>query len=134
MDYPLTVIQFRKALKDGKLLGVKCNHCENYILPPKKVCSMCDSEKLETIEFSRDGTIKTGTVIYVTPKGYPKPTVVVIVELDEGPWVTANLINWDPEKGSIMEIIGCKGKIDYKDVPAHEFSAGDQLALTFSMT
>jgi len=89
---------------------------------------------MEPIELSGKGKIRTGTVIYVTPKGYPTPTTVIVVELDEGPWVTANLINWNPEKESIMDVIGREGKIDYQDVPAHEFSAGEQLALTFTLS
>lgn len=133
MEYILTVNKFRQALREGRFLGLKCNQCGTHIVPPKKVCSECSSEDMEIVGLSRDGTIKTGTVIYVTPKGYPTPTVVVVVELAEGPWVTANLINWDPDKGSIMDLIGREGKIGYQDVGAHEFSAGEQLALTFAL-
>ena len=133
MEYTLTVNTFRQALREGKFLGLKCNQCGGYTVPPKKVCSECGSEDMKATELSRVGVIRTGTVIYVGPKGYPTPNTVIIVELAEGPWVTANLINWSPEKESIMDIIGRKGKIGYQDVPAHEFSAGEQLALTFSL-
>ena len=133
MEYILTVNKFRQALREGRFLGLKCNECGAYIVPPKKVCSECKSENMGITEINREGTIKTGTVIYVPPKGYPNPTIVVLVELKEGPWVTANLINWKPEKEGIMDIIGRKGKIGYQDVPAHEFSAGEQLALTFAL-
>lgn len=134
MEYTLTVNKFRKALREGKFLGLKCTKCGAYTVPPRKACSGCGSESMEVTELSRDGKIRTGTVIHVPPKGYPTPNIVVLVELAEGPWVTANLINWGPEKGSIMDLIGHKGKIDYKDVPAHEFSAGEQLALTFTLS
>jgi uncharacterized OB-fold protein len=134
MDYILTVNKFRQALREGKFLGLKCKQCGAYNVPPKKVCSECGSEDMDPTELSRNGKIRTGTVIYVTPKGYPSPNTIVIVELAEGPWVTANLINWDSAKESIMDVIGRKGKIDYQDVPAHEFSAGEQLALTFTLS
>ena len=131
MEYAFTVKKFRQALREGKFSGLKCNKCGTYVVPPKKVCTACNSEDMTITEINREGTIKTGTVIYVPPKGYPNPTIVVLVELTQGPWVTANLINWVPEKEGIMDIIGRKGKIGYQDVPAHEFSAGEQLALTF---
>jgi uncharacterized OB-fold protein len=133
MEYLLTVSKFREALREGKFLGLKCNQCGAYTVPPKKVCCECGSEDLSIKELNRNGKIMTGTVIYVTPKGYPTPTTVVLVELSDGPWVTANLINWNPEKETIMEIIGREGVIGYRDVPAHDFSAGEQLALTFSL-
>jgi hypothetical protein len=133
MEYLLTVNKFRQGLREGKFLGLKCNQCGAYTVPPKKVCSECTSEDMNIKELSRDGKIMTGTVIYVPPKGYPMPTTVVLVELAEGPWVTANLINWNPEKETILEIIGREGSIGYQDVPAHDFSAGEQLALTFSL-
>jgi len=133
MEYLLTVSKFREALREGKFLGLKCNQCGAYTVPPKKVCCECGSEDLSIEELNRNGKIITGTVIYVTPKGYPTPTTVVLVELSDGPWVTANLINWNPEKETIMEIIGREGVIGYRDVPAHDFSAGEQLALTFSL-
>ena len=134
MEYILTVNKFKQALKQGKFLGLKCNKCGEITVPPKKVCSECGSEDMKITELSRDGKIRTGTVIYFPPKGYPKPTTVVLVELAEGPWVTANLINWNPEKESIMDVIGREGKIGYQDIPAHDFSAGEQLALTFTFT
>lgn len=133
MEYLLSVKEFREALRNGKFLGLKCNKCGAYIVPPKKVCSECGTEDMEIVELSRDGKIKTGTVIHVTPKGYPNPTIVVIVELSEGSWVTANLINWEPKNEDIMDIIGREGKINYQEVSGHEFSAGEQLALTFTM-
>lgn len=133
MEYILTVKKFRDALREGKFLGLKCNKCGAVTVPPRKVCSECTSEDMSVIELSRNGKVRTGTIIYIAPKGYPRPLTVVIVELAEGPWITANLLNWDMEKGNIMDIIGREGTIGYLDVPAHDFSAGEQLAVTFNL-
>ncbi|MDH5363732.1 MAG: zinc ribbon domain-containing protein, partial [Dehalococcoidia bacterium] len=43
MDYKLTFSTYRDALKEGKLLGLKCNQCGAYTAPPRKVCSKCGS-------------------------------------------------------------------------------------------
>jgi len=133
MEYMLTVNKFREALKEGKFLGLKCNQCGAYTVPPKKVCSECQSEDMEIVELSGNGEIQTFTVIHVTPQGIPSPIIVALVKLEEGPWITANLINFDPDKAS-MDLIGRKGKIGCKDVPGDEFSAGEQLAVTFSLS
>jgi uncharacterized OB-fold protein len=133
MEYTLTSGEYIEALKEGKFLGLKCNECKAYTAPPTKVCSECGSEDMEIVELSRNGEVKTFTVIHVPAEGFEPPYIVALVELEEGPWVTANIINLDPEKAT-MDIIGRKGRIDYKDVPADMFSGGERVALTFTLT
>ncbi len=36
MEYKLTAKMFAEALKEGKLLGLKCNKCGAYTVPPKR--------------------------------------------------------------------------------------------------
>jgi hypothetical protein len=132
MEYILTSEKFREALKEGKLLGLKCNQCGAYTVPPQKVCSECSSENMEVLEMSRNGEVQTFTVIYVPAEGFEAPYIVALVKLEEGSWVTANVINLDPEQVT-TELIGRKGRIDYKDVSADTFSGGDRIALTFSL-
>ena len=131
MEYLLTANQFAQALKDGRFLGLKCNQCGAYTVPPQKVCSECHSEDMEVVELSRNGEIRSFTVIHTPAEGFEAPYIVGLVELEEGPWVTVSIINFDPEKAT-MELIGRKGRIDYKDIPADMLSGGDRMALTFS--
>jgi uncharacterized OB-fold protein len=133
MEYLLTSQNFAKALREGKFLGLKCNQCSEYTVPPQKVCSQCQSEDMEVVELSRDGEIRTFTVIHIPAEGFEAPYIVALVELQEGPWVTANIIDINPEEAT-MELIGRKGRIDYKEVPPDTFSGGDRIALTFSPT
>ncbi len=133
MEYILTSKKFTEALKEGKFLGLKCHQCGSYTAPPQKVCSQCHSEDMETVELSRQGKVRTFTVIHVAAEGYQAPYIVALIELAEGPWVTANIININPEKAT-MDIIGRQGEIDYQDVPADSFSGGERIALTFSLT
>ena len=137
MEYILTLKAFREALRNGKFLGLKCEECGAYTVPPKKVCSNCTSENMKIVELSRNGELRTFTVVYVTAEGFPSPCIVGEVELEEGPWVTTTLLNVEPDPKTMdlpMDLIGRKGKIGYQDIPAFEFSAGERLALTFSLT
>jgi uncharacterized OB-fold protein len=133
MDYILTSKKFTEALKEGRFLGLKCHQCGGYTAPPQKVCSGCGSEDMEIVELSRRGKVRTFTVIHVAAEGYQAPYIVALIELEEGPWVTANIININHEEAT-MDIIGRQGKIDYQDVPADSFSGGERIALTFSLT
>jgi len=132
MEYILTSIKFADALKESKFLGFKCNHCGVYIVPPQKVCSECGSEDMEVVKLSRSGEVQTFTVIHIPAEGFIAPYIVALIKLEEGPWITANIINMNPEDAK-MELIGRRGKIGYKDVPADTFSGGERIALTFTL-
>jgi len=132
MEYKLTSLKYIEALKAGEFLGLKCNDCGAYTVPPMKVCMGCDSENMEIVKLSRNGEIKSFTVIHVPAEGFQAPYIVALIELEEGPWVTTNIIGLDAEKAT-MDIIGKKGRIDYKEVPSDMFSGGDRIALTFTI-
>jgi uncharacterized OB-fold protein len=132
VEYKLTYNKYKEALLDGKFLGLKCNKCGAYTVPPKKVCMECTSEDLDIAEIRKKGEIKTFTVIKVSPEGFDAPYIVAMVELDEGPWVMGNIIDVDPYKAD-MELIGKKVVIGSKEVNGDKFSAGDGVALTFAL-
>ena len=133
MEYILTADQYAEALRGGRYLGLKCHACGEYTVPPQKVCSQCHSEDMEIAELSRSGAVRSFTVIYTPAEGFTPPYIVALVELDEGPWVTANVIGFDAEKATMENLIGKKGRIDYQEVPADMFSGGPRIALTFTL-
>ena len=132
MEYKLTYNKYKEALMSGKFLGLKCNKCGGYTVPPKKVCMECASEDMDIVDLSGKGEIKTYTVIRVPPEGFEAPYIVAMVELDEGPWVTGNIVDVDPDKTS-MDMIGKRVSIGHKVVKGDKFSAGDGIALAFKV-
>lgn len=134
MEYILTADKYAEALREGKFLGLKCRQCGEYTVPPQKVCSGCRSEDMEVVKLSRRGEVRSFTVIHTPAEGFEAPYIVGLVELEEGPWVTVSIIDFDPEKATVEALIGRKGRIDYKDVPADNFSGGERIALTFTLT
>jgi uncharacterized OB-fold protein len=76
------------------LVGRECLCCNAKIFPPREICPHCNSENLRKFQFSGRGKIYSFTTIYDAPEGFEgqTPYSVAIIELDEGPKVTAQLV------------------------------------------
>ena len=133
MEYKLTFREYNKSLKRNKLLGLKCNNCQAVTCPPKMTCQECTGTDLEVTELSGKGKIVSYTVIYVAPEGRENetPYTVVLVELEEGPWIMGNLIDIDPARVG-MELIGRQVKLGHKVFPGDKYSDGDAARPLFS--
>lgn len=127
MEYRLTFKQYNEALKQNKLLGLKCQKCGAITVPPKMVCRKCTSPNLEVVELKGTGKIQTFTTCNVAPEGRESevPYVILLVELAEGPWIMGNLTGIDP-KTATMELIGKRVKMgENKVFPGDKYSAGE---------
>ncbi len=134
MEHKLTFKEYSEALKEDRLLGLKCQECGAITVPPRITCSKCQGTELEVVQLSGKGTIQTFTTIYVPPEGREAeaPYVVVLVELDEGPWLMGNLGGVDPTKVT-MDIIGKRVKVGHAIFPGDKFSAGELVRPLFSL-
>jgi len=85
-----------------RLKGSKCVQCGHYSFPPRQICPKCKSHNYEHYFFKGNGTIYSYTTIYQAPDTFSKmiPYTVAIVELEEGPRVTAQIT--DADQKSIM--------------------------------
>jgi len=133
MEYKLTFKGYNEALKKNKLLGLKCQECGAVTVPPKMACRKCASPDMEIVELTGKGKIQTFTTAYVTSEGREDevPYIIVMVELDEGPWIMGNLIDIDPREAAI-ELIGKRVKMGYKVFSGDKYSAGDAASPLFS--
>ncbi len=133
MKYKLDFRTYSNALKKNQLLGLKCQSCGAVTCPPKLVCHECTGADLEITELSGTGVIKTFTTTYVAPKGreVEAPYTIVMVALDEGPWIAGNLIDIDPSKVS-MEIVGQKVCLGHKVFPGDLYSPEEAARPLFS--
>jgi len=127
MEYKLTFKDYNEALKENKLLGLKCQECGTVTVPPKMVCRKCTSPNMEVVELTGKGKIQTFTTCNVAPEGREDevPYVILLVELDEGPWIMGNLTGIDP-KTATTELIGKRVKMgDSKVFSGDKYSAGE---------
>ena len=75
------------------LVGEVCPHCQAKLFPPRDVCPECGGEAKEPYTFSGHGTIYSYTTIQEGPAGFENsgPYTVALIQLEEGPVVTAQL-------------------------------------------
>lgn len=76
-----------------RLRGERCPHCQSAIFPPRDLCPDCGQDAREPFELSGKGKVYSHTVVRDAPKGFSEmaPYAVALIELDEGPFVTAQL-------------------------------------------
>jgi uncharacterized OB-fold protein len=125
---------YNEALQQDRLLGLKCRACHTFTVPPALVCRQCSGTDLEIIELKSGGKIRTFTTVYVAAEGRESevPYVIVVVELDEGPWIMGNLDGIDPKEAS-MELIGKKVSMGHRVFPGDKYSAGAGASPLFSL-
>jgi hypothetical protein len=130
IEYKLTFKQFNETLrKKNKLLGLNCDDCGKYTCPPKMTCQECGGTNLKIAELSGNGKIVTFTSSYVIAAGreVEAPILVILVELDEGPWVMGNLVGIDPNQATMESIIGKKVQlVATRVLPTDMYSKGEE--------
>lgn len=98
-----TVPRFwREIPQRYNLIGSKCGVCNRVYFPPRNVCPHCrrkSLDKMERIKLSGRGTLLTYTVVYTPPSKFEEqaPYAVGIIELEEGPRVTSQIVDCDLE-------------------------------------
>ena len=134
MEYKLAFKDYNEALKKNKLLGLKCNSCGTITVPPKMVCRQCTSPDMDIVALSGKGKIQTFTTVFVAPEGREDecPYMIVLVELDEGPWIMGNLAGTDPNEAT-MQLIGKRVKMGHEVFSGDKYSAGDAARPLFSL-
>jgi len=133
MEAKLTFQQYSEALKENRLLGLKCA-CGVVTAPPRMACRKCASSEVEVMELSGRGKIKTFTTNFVAAEGREGelPYTIVIVELDEGPWLLGNLDGLEPDKVT-MDIIGKRVTMKHRVFAGDKYSAGEAARPLFSL-
>jgi uncharacterized OB-fold protein len=101
LPVPSPVTQpFWDGLLEGKLRIQRCEECSKHVFYPRTVCHHCLSDRLEWVTASGRGTLYSFTVVRraMNPAFQADvPYVFAIVELEEGPRVTTNVVNCDLE-------------------------------------
>lgn len=134
MELKLSFKDYNEALKQNKLLGLRCKQCNAITVPPKIACGGCASTDMDIVQLSGKGSIQTFTTVFVPPEGREPeaPYIIVLVELDEGPWLMGNLVGVDPNKVT-MEIVGKRVMMGHAVFPGDKYSAGEEARPVFSL-
>ncbi len=100
------------ALKNHELRLQRCTDCSTLRYPVSPVCHKCLSEAHDWELLTGKGTLRSWIVVEAAT-GNPAwsediPYVVALVDLDEGPRLTTNVVQTDPyslEYGQLLEIV-----------------------------
>jgi len=133
VEYKLAFKEYNRALKQNKLLGLKCQECGAITVPPQMVCGKCASSAMDIVELNGRGEVQTFTTVYVAAEGRQDeiPYIIVLVRLDEGPWIMGDLIGIDPDQAT-MELIGRRVVMGHKVFCGDKYSDGEAARPLFS--
>jgi uncharacterized OB-fold protein len=109
--------EFFDATAAGKFELRRCP-AGHFSEPPAAQCTTCASTSLHWEAASGGATLVSWAVAWSRPAtGEPQPTVLVIAELDEGPWWWSQLADADPANLAV----GQRLRIEFRRAgPEHE--------------
>jgi uncharacterized OB-fold protein len=93
---------FSQLLSEHVLKASRCQTCGELYAPPRAICPNCHGEKMEWVEMSGKGTLQAYTTINIgltamIEAGFDRknPYCTGIVKLEEGPFISAQIIGID---------------------------------------
>ena len=89
---------WREIPQRYSIIGNQCTSCNKVFFPPRESCPVCrrkSYQKMKSLKLSGKGKIITYTIIYDAPEAFDKqaPYPMAIIELDEGPRITAQIVD-----------------------------------------
>jgi len=102
------------------LVGEQCPHCQTMLFPPRDVCPLCGGPAKEPYHYGGQGAVYSFSEVYAPATGFQgyAPYVVALVQLDEGPLLTAQLTDVAPDDvyiGMPVEMVTRKLREDGPD-------------------
>ncbi len=93
---------WREIPQRYNLIGNKCGSCEKIFFPPREACPECRRKsigKMKDYKLNGKGKIVTYTIIHSGPEDFEKqiPYPIAIIKLDEGPCITAQIVDCKPK-------------------------------------
>ena len=108
---PFTAASFQAYMNEGKLMGSRNRETGEVFVPPRPIDPGTHGNNMEWVELSGRGTLAAFTSVYIGTSamidaGYDrkKPYVAGVVELEEGPRISAQILGLDaarPDMGWI---------------------------------
>lgn len=75
--------RFFQALRERRILALRCPRCARVLLPPRPFCERCFVPLEEWVEVGQEGTLEAFTVCYARFTGLPDPPYcLALVKLD----------------------------------------------------
>lgn len=108
---PFTEYSFQQYLREHKLMGSRSVATGKVYVPPRPIDPETHSEEMEWVELSGKGKLAAFTAVYIGPTamieaGYDRtrPYMTGIVQLDEGPMISAQILGLDAAQPDVNAI------------------------------
>jgi uncharacterized OB-fold protein len=102
-DTGIAIGRYLGALKEGVILGARCNTCRKVVVPPRIVCEWCFRPMDDTVTLPDTGVVNTFSLCYVTwdVKRIKEPEIPAVIEIDDASplhGIMHMLADVDPQK------------------------------------
>ncbi len=89
---------WREIPQRYNLIGNQCGSCSKIYFPPRESCPYCRRKsmgKMKVLKLKGQGEVLTYSIIYNAPEHFERqtPYPIAIIKLDEGPKVTAQIVD-----------------------------------------
>jgi uncharacterized OB-fold protein len=83
-DAGAAIGRYLRELKEGRLIGVRCNQCHRTVIPPRNVCEWCFRPMDDWVYLPDTGTVNTFSICHVTwDMQYPEePELPAVIDID----------------------------------------------------
>jgi uncharacterized OB-fold protein len=110
-DREFTGSSFYQFLGEKKLMGSRCQSCGALHVPPRAICPACYGEQMHWEQMGGQGKLIAFTTVHIAPTamieaGYDRknPYCTGIVQLEEGPAISGQILGVDPTRPEEIEI------------------------------
>jgi uncharacterized protein len=110
-DRAFTARSFQQFVDERRLMGSRCRSCGALHLPPRPMCPVCHGGQMDWAEMAGRGRLLAFTSIYIAPTamieagfGRDKPYYAGIVQLEEGPAISAQIVGLDPARPEAIRV------------------------------
>lgn len=110
-ERPFTAASFQAYLNEGRLMGSRNRETGEVFVPPRSIDPRTHDANMEWVELSGRGTLAAFTSVYIgttamIDAGFDrtKPYVAGIVELEEGPRISAQIAGVDGKQPDLTWI------------------------------
>ena len=113
-------LNWRRIPERYRLLGTKCVTCKTNFFPKRNVCPKCRRKgKIEEMQYAGKGSIYSFTEISAPPEGFEDqaPYVFAIIQLQEGPRVTAQIVDTKGKDVKIGDNVQSVFRVIQRDDP-----------------
>ena len=91
---------WREIPQRYNIIGNQCGVCNKIYFPPRESCPFCrrkSMDKMKNIKLKGRGKIVTYSIVYEAPEQFEgqAPYPIAIIELEEGPRITAQIVDCD---------------------------------------